>query len=346
MVERDFFVFCSSLKRPELRAIGELSWVRHLAEGEVLYQPGDPGNALFIVNRGVLEMLPEKGPQETNPVYLSRGEVIGDVEAFSDLRRMHLVRAREVASVQCFPRSKFGELARLVPSFFLYLCEQMACRVVQADDLAKNHDHRAPLSGRISHFDLSTVHQTIANSGQTGELKIRDDEGETIGAFYFESGRPASGQFQHLTGEEAYWQLFLNETLSGTFSFSVGERPLTNWIESGKITRTVGDMLIVALQYRDEFDALKKEFQDKPGRVMAITSELHWNGNAPPNLRPVANQIWELVSRKPATINELYRQCSVCELKVYHAVHELLAGRQIAFAEQAITAALKTAAFA
>jgi CRP-like cAMP-binding protein len=338
MVERDFFVFCTSLKRPELRTIGELSWVRHLAEGEVLYQPGDPGNALYIVNRGILEMLPEKASPEAKPVYLSRGQVVGDVEAFSDLRRMHLVRGKEVASVQCFPRAKFAELAQLVPPFFRYLCEQMALRVVQADDLAREQDHRAPLSGRISHFDLSTVHQTIANSGQTGELKIKDDGGETIGAFYFELGRPAAGQFQHLTGEESYWQLFLNETLSGTFSFSVGERPLTNWIESGKITRTVGDMLIAALQYRDEYDALKKEFQGTPGRVMAITPELHWNGDAPGDLKLLANRVWELVSVKPTTIAELYRQCSVCELKVYQVVHELLAGSQVGFAEHATTA--------
>src|SRR4051812_210553 len=247
MVERDFFVFCTSLKRTELRAIGELSWVRHLAEGEVLYQPGDPGNALYIVNRGILEVVQEKWSQETQPVFLSRGQVIGDVETFSEIRRINLVRAREASSVQCFPRAKFAELVQLVPAFFQYLCEQMAYRVVQARDLARNQENRTPLSGRISHFDLSTVHQTIANSGQTGELCIKDEHSETVGAFFFENGRPAAGQFQHLTGEEAYWQLFLSETLSGTFAFTVGEQTVTKSIESGKIKGPLSDMLIVAL---------------------------------------------------------------------------------------------------
>jgi hypothetical protein len=187
------------------------------------------------------------------------------------------------------------------------------------------------------------VHQTIANSGQTGELKIKDENAETVGAFYFEAGRPEAGQFQHLTGEEAYWQLFLSETLSGTFSFTVGERPLTNWIESGKISKTVADMLIVALQYRDEFDALKEEFKDKPKRFMAIAPELHWNGEAPEDLKPVAIRIWEIVSRKPACMDDLYRQGTVCAMKVYRVVHELLSAQQIGFAEQATTAALKAA---
>jgi CRP-like cAMP-binding protein len=331
MAERDFFAFCTSLKRTELRAIGELSWVRHVNEGEVLYSPGEPSNAIFIVNRGVMEVMPEKCAEGAHAVYLPRGEVIGDVEVFSQLPRMHLVQAHEVASLQCFPLANFPELVRLVPPFFRYLCERMALRVVQASERAYSQDQRAPLSGRISHFDLTTVHQTIAHSGQTGELSIRDERAETVAAFYFESGRPSAGQFQHLTGEEAFWQLFLSETLSGTFSFSVGQRPLTNWIDSERITRTADDMLIAAMQFRDELFTLKKEIREDSAKLAPTTADLHWNGNSPEELRPLANRIWELVSRRPTTIMELYRQCSVCELKIYKVVSELLAGKQVAF---------------
>jgi CRP-like cAMP-binding protein len=331
MAEQDFFVFCTSLKRPELRAIGELSWVRHLGPGDVLYQPGDPGNALFIVNRGVLEVMPSQNLPEPKSQFLSRGEVLGDVEAFSELPRMQMVRAKEQASVQCFPRANFHELVRQVPSFFRYLCERMAFRVVHVNDLAKNHDHRAPLSGRISNFDLTTVYQTIENSGQTGELSIKDEQSEKIGAFYFKLGRPSAGQFEHLTGEEAYWQLFLTDTLAGSFSFSVGDRPLTDWIESGAITRPTGDMLITALQYRDEFDALKRDIRQDPAKLAVTAPGLLWNGEAPQELRPLAERIWGIVSAQPSTINQLYRQCSVCELKVYLVINELLLRNQIAF---------------
>jgi CRP-like cAMP-binding protein len=329
-VDRDFFAFCTSLKRPELRAIGELSWVRHVAEGEILYRPGEPGNALFIVNRGVLQVGSPK-EDEKGSVLLKRGEVIGHVEVFSQLPRMYLVKALEATSVQCFPQGTFPELVKHVPSFFRYLCEQMALRVIQVSDVSKNHEQGAPLSGRISHFDLTTVHQTIASSGQTGELSIRDEQAEPVAAFYFEAGRPSAGQFQHLTGEEAFWQLFLSETLSGTFSFSVGERPLTNWIDSGRITRTSGDMLIAALQFRDEFNALKKEIPEDSAKLTPTKADLQWNGENRDELRPVANRIWELVSRRPASVKDLYRQCSVCELKIYQVVNELLTGKQVAF---------------
>src|ERR1700688_2191638 len=101
MQDYDFFAFCTSLKRPELRAIGELSWVRHLEKGEVLYYPGDPGNALYIVNRGILELCPQKGSSEKS-FFVTRGDVVGEVEVFSESPRTRMVRIHEEASLQCF----------------------------------------------------------------------------------------------------------------------------------------------------------------------------------------------------------------------------------------------------
>ena len=103
MARRDFFAFCAALKPVELRAIGDLSWVRNLAQGEVLYSPGERGNALYIVNRGLLEILPQRSSQKEGRVYLSKGDVVGEVEVFADLARLELVRAQEAASLQCFP---------------------------------------------------------------------------------------------------------------------------------------------------------------------------------------------------------------------------------------------------
>lgn len=330
MPDRDFFAFCTSLSRPELRTIGELSWVRHLNEGEVLYRPGEPGNALFIVNRGEIEVVADR--DETDRIQLARGQVIGHVEAFSEMPRTQLVRAPTGASLQCFPRANFPQLVRLVPSFFRYLCEQMAFRVLQVNDRVQSFEENAPLSGRMSHFDLTTVHQTIANSGQTGELRIKDEQADTIGAFYFQAGRPAAGQFEHLTGEEAFWQVFLHETLAGSFSFSVGERPMTNWIASGQIVRNTGDMLISALQFRDELDDLKKQLQEKrSNRLIPKNPDLHWNSGAPEELLPVANRVWDLLKRKPLSIHEVYRQCAVCELKIYQVINHLLEQEQVAF---------------
>ena len=54
-------------------------------------------------------------------------------------------------------------------------------------------------------------------------------EGDTISTFYFEKGTPRWGRFEHLSGEEAFWQLFLHEHRSGTFSFSNETKVGENW---------------------------------------------------------------------------------------------------------------------
>lgn len=329
MRQRDFFAFCTALKPIELKAIGELSWVRHLAEGDVLYSPGEPGNALYIVNRGVLEISP-KGRPGNKILFLGRGDLVGDVEVFADMRRTQLVRAKEAASLQCFPRANFPELLRVVPDFYRYLCEQMATRLLKERDLADDPENSLELSGRISNFDLTTIHQTIMSSGQTGELSIQDETGDTVGAFYFESGQPRAARFEHLTGEDAFWQLFLCDQLSGTFSFSVGEHSLTDPVQSAPITPR-NDLLITALQFRDELDALKKGMKDHSEKLGTRGTDLKWNGAAPESLRPLAEHVWTLLARGPKTIAELYRECGVCELKIFQVVSELLYSEQASF---------------
>ncbi|MEY2577684.1 MAG: hypothetical protein QOI49_508, partial [Verrucomicrobiota bacterium] len=74
MLDRDFFSYCTGLKLLELKAVGELSHVRHLGEGETIYSTGDPGDALFIINRGVVEVIQPTAQTSAPAAYLSRGD--------------------------------------------------------------------------------------------------------------------------------------------------------------------------------------------------------------------------------------------------------------------------------
>ena len=59
MLDRDFFGFCTTLKPLELKAIGKLSQVRHLKEGETVYSPGDPGDTLYIITDPLSRATPQ-----------------------------------------------------------------------------------------------------------------------------------------------------------------------------------------------------------------------------------------------------------------------------------------------
>jgi len=324
MLDQDYFGFCTTLKPLELKALGQLSRVQHLAEGETVYSSGDPGDAIYIISRGVVEVI-QPSTQKSAPVaYLSRGDVLGDVEALSGVARKHVVRTCEPVSLQCFKRKDFDELIRRVPSFFHYISTHLAFRLAQASDLALTQSHCQELSGSLANFDLITIYQTIANSSQTGELRISNANGELVSAFFFEKGQPRCGQFEHLTGEEAFWQLFINEDLSGTFAFSTQELPVKDWIQSERITKNASEMLINALQGRDEFAELKQRFGVSGATLQRNKASLSWPTGAPPESESVAEQIWELAAKGPVTVLDLFHHCAVCELKVYQVVEELM----------------------
>src|SRR5207249_487529 len=137
---RDFFSFCTTLRPIELKALGELSHVRHLQKGELIYTTGELAEEVYSVNRGVVEVI-----------------------------QLNQVRA------------------------------------------GKGPGGSQKLSGSLANVDLITVHQTIISSGPTGELEVLNEHNERIATFYFQGGALRSGQFQQLTGEEAFWQLFLSD---------------------------------------------------------------------------------------------------------------------------------------
>jgi CRP-like cAMP-binding protein len=334
----DFFAFCTTLRPLELKAIGALSQVRHIPEHETIYVPGDVSDTLYIINRGLLEVVQETGRTTITGAgtYLSRGDVFGDLEALADLPRRHTVRTCEPASLQCFHRKDFPELVRRVPAFFRYLSESLAARLVRAHDAVPCQSNCLELSGNLANFDLVTVYQTIVNSSKTGELSIRNEGGELISAFFFESGRPKSGQFQHLTGEEAFCQLFLAGELRGTFSFTSGKPEVSSLVRSAAMKRGPDDLLIAALQSRDELTELRRDLPEAGVLLKRNLRELETSEISPPYLRHVAEEIWRRLFARPMSVTELHQYLSVSELKVYQAVRELLDSGHLAFADSMI----------
>src|SRR5205814_9793367 len=209
--------------------------------------------------------------------------------------------AQELVSVQCFERQNFTAIARRVPTFFLFLCEQMALRLQQSSAITATSVCQQ-LRGDLANFDLVTVHQTIISSGQTGKLCVLNESGERIATFFFENGSPRSGQFQHLTGEEAFWQLFLCENIPGTFSFSSGARPITDCLQSAEIEQAPQDLLLAAMQYRDELHELKKIMPAPDVPLQRLADEFVWPADADPRLEQLAERMWQFIDNRRVTI--------------------------------------------
>ena len=326
MPARDFFSFCTSLKPLELKALGELSYIRHVDQGVVLYSAGQPGDLLYIINRGTVELLDADTVLPKVTSALSRGDFVGDLETLGGTARLNTARAAESLSVRCIHREDFGELLRRVPSLFLFMSENLASRLHRLASAAPTpvaEKETLELGGSLANFDLVTVYQTIVQSAQTGELRIFSENSDLTAAFVFENGQPRSGQFEHLTGEEALLQLFLRDALAGTFEFNSRDTRLSDCVQSAQITRHAGDMLITAIQGRDELHQLKDRFHQAEALLNRRKLNFEWPDNAPAHLRPTAEHIWQIAYSTPTRVASLYNRCAVCELKIYQIVDTL-----------------------
>jgi len=319
ILQNDFFAFCASLPVMELRAIGALSHVKHYGEGDLVYSAGDKSNYLFIMNRGLVELKP--GPdQPGGSIVLCRGDVFGETGAFTRMQRDHTVRACSMVSVQCFASKDFPELMRRVPSFVLFLCENIARRLIQARTIEADCE----LAGSLVNFDLITIYQTIVRSMRTGTLFINDERGEIVSDFHFELGSPRWGRFRHLLGEEAFWQLFIQPRKAWTFTFSQELPAQVNFKEHKSITRNAEEMLVQAIQMRDEFEVLQKSLPDETALLKRQQLNFAWSNSDLKDLLPIGEEIWQVAYSQPISLADLCARCNVCALKIYLAVAEML----------------------
>lgn len=327
MAKNDFFSYVTSLKPIEMKAIGELSQVMHLEEGTEIQTGNQAADALYIVNRGAVEVIHGEGRGAGQAMsYLSRGDMFGETSALSGIPTSNVFRACESTSVQCFRTRDFPELMRRVPSFFHYLAAKLASRLVQVSDMTFMQSDCLELSGNLSNFDMVTIYQTILNSSQTGELSIFPEKNEKSGTFYFEKGQPKFGQYFRLLGEQAFWQLFLPEKLEGTFSFTLCDQP-PEVVRNGQIIqRHPTDMLITALQYRDEFKLMLETAPDRNSVIHRAKLNLHWEGEEPwiEDQRWLAEMIWQHCYSQAISIQELYEKVPVNELDYYKVVNRLI----------------------
>ncbi|MGI8432112.1 MAG: cyclic nucleotide-binding domain-containing protein [Chthoniobacterales bacterium] len=324
MKQRDFFAYCTSLPLIQLKAVGAFSQVRHFREGDQIYSAGEEAEELFIVNRGAAELILEKTPPGAPAKVVSRGEIFGTIGPLLNRPRDHSAKARAGLSVQCFRRSDFPELLARVPSFFLFLSEKLAARLFQTTELVRSQHSVLELTGSLANFDVITIYQTILHSQQTGLLTITDAAGEKVSEFFFERGTPRSGRFAQLAGEEAFWQLFLHDDPGATFSFANGPDPRPPGETGGELSRQADEILINAIQMRDEFEDVRKRLRHGAATVRRKQLNLVWDKPALAEFRPVAEAVWQTAYSNPIALRDLAPQTPFCDLKVYKAVDELV----------------------
>ncbi len=88
----------------------------HRVEGQRIFEEGDPGDRLYFVDRGEVEVL-ATGPtgEERRVALLRDGDYFGEIALLEDVPRTATVRTRAPTSLLALDREQFLDLLQAVP---------------------------------------------------------------------------------------------------------------------------------------------------------------------------------------------------------------------------------------
>jgi CRP-like cAMP-binding protein len=291
--------------------------------GDVVFRQGEPGDRLYIVKRGVLEVLAaQEGSEPQAVAYLGPGEVMGELALLTGSPRTATVRSPERATLFTLERPVFLDLMDTLPVFAKGLCLVLARRV-EATTLKVPRAANKQLQGNLKYFDLATVMQTLIGAHQTGILAVTQEEGkQKLAELLFFKGNICKAKYRHLIGDDAVYQLF-QSPLEGDFSFT--GRNLQEEEIQADITLPAISLLMESVRLEDELPLLKARLPD-PERVFRHKApQLQWEDTDSAEL---AAAVWSRL-KKGASLNELQRDVPRCSYWIYKTLVGLVEGGQV-----------------
>jgi CRP/FNR family cyclic AMP-dependent transcriptional regulator len=199
-----------SMTAEQMKFVQQRTVMREIRRKEVLYLPGEPGDRIYLLKRGVVKIsaLPEDG-REVILALLRKGEVFGEEAVLDDAPRDHMAEAYDDALICIITRKDFLEILRTFPDLTFrvtkligfrlktfrnriesLLFKGTAARLAQTLlDLGRDHgvrdDHGVLLPLRLSQTDLANligVTRESVNLTLTGFRKeeLVELEGRTI----------------------------------------------------------------------------------------------------------------------------------------------------------------------
>ena len=173
-----------------LWAVAEKLLLLHVPSGEFIFAEGAPGDAFYMVDRGVVEILSD-GPQgRTVLARLGEDEFFGEMALLTGKPRSTGARAATHSNLWALYRADFDDLVNRYPSISLALSKVLSERLAQMDHrFTESHLRGLKLLTNLSPGQLEDVSRRLRPVRfRQGEPVIL--EGEAGREMYFiESGR-------------------------------------------------------------------------------------------------------------------------------------------------------------
>lgn len=287
--------------------------------GGILFQLGDPADALYVVKSGVVEICRARGDGEAPSVvaYLGEGETIGEMAITTGSPRGSLARVPQAAEVYKLSKSAFEALLQEIPAFATCLLSVMAGRLEDRLRKQRAAARYQQLSGDLQYFDLATVIQVLAGSARSGTLTVRNSSGNVSAAMYFDLGRIRYANLGTLKGKQAVYQLFLSP-LQESFVFRSGPLPV-DFTDEDEIMGSTTGLLMECVHLQDELRDLKTEFIDDQRQFKLNIKILAWED---PDTKALARQIFQCLQQED-TIARMVQRIPFNEASIYMVLSEM-----------------------
>ncbi len=122
---------------------------RRFRRGEVIFHQGDPGNALFIVESGVVKIsLPSEAGEEAILATLQAGEFFGELALLDGAPRSATAVAMEPSRMLMLPRDRFRELlaeASIRDALLVGVAKELRRLTIHVEEL-----HFLDIAGRLA----------------------------------------------------------------------------------------------------------------------------------------------------------------------------------------------------
>lgn len=304
-----------------IRTIVSQAPTADFSAGDLVVRKGDPGDSLFVVKSGVVEVTnPAEGPPLA---YLGRGDCFGELALLTGSERNADVRVPQQAELLVIDRSLFDDLMLNHPGFGSQLAIILAHRLVGVLEDLPGRKTKKELQGDLQYFDLATVVQTLISSAQTGVMTLSTRE-DVVAKLYFQNGNIYRASFGHRRGDEAVHHLFQTQ-LDGEFLFeSRGVDSVVDGPDPG-ITVPAMALMMDSVRLQDELKVLLEELPSVTTVVERNVSSLGWNEE---EAQADARQIWGCL-HTPLSVGEIFERAHSCGYHTALIITRLLQTEQI-----------------
>jgi len=140
------------LSKKELRAVERILHRRTYKENEVLFNEGDPGVGMYIIEKGRVNII--LGKEQKLLATLSNGEFFGEIALLSEIPRTASAVAAMASSILGFFQSDLFGLLETNPSMGNKILLKLAQMI--ADRLRFSNVENQQLKQKISEFEIKT----------------------------------------------------------------------------------------------------------------------------------------------------------------------------------------------